>query len=162
LIIAFFSGRLYNLSMNSENMVKLLRAKLNEISIPGEIAAIYVYGSILKGRLRKDSDVDIAILPCYDIDDLEKLELVSIIEGYFTAFLKDIGLDREVSILDMRGRYVSVQLLYKVITEGILLYEDDPSQRFEFENTVKREYFDFKPYLTYLRKRKYGDILQKA
>lgn len=148
--------------MNSENMVKSLRSKLSEISIPGKIAAIYVYGSILKGRLRKDSDVDIAFLPCHDIDDLEKLELVSIIEGYFTAFLKDIGLDREVSILDMRGRYVSVQLLYKVVTEGILLYEDDPSQRFEFENTVKREYFDFKPYLTYLRKRKYGDILQKA
>jgi len=67
-----------------------------------------------------------------------------------------------MSILDMRGRYVSVQLLYKIVTEGVLIYERDVAQRREFENAVKREYFDFGPYLVSLRERKYGHILQET
>ncbi|MBE0425972.1 MAG: nucleotidyltransferase domain-containing protein [Nitrospirae bacterium] len=37
------------------------------------IAAIYVYGSIVKGRLRNDSDIDIAMLPSFEINVSEKI-----------------------------------------------------------------------------------------
>ena len=66
---------------------------------------------------------------------------------------------REISILDLRGKFVPLTLQYKVITEGILLYEKDTWERIEFENTVKGEYFDFRPFLQHLRKKKYGHIL---
>lgn len=135
---------------------------LEEISMPEGITAIYIYGSILKGKLRSDSDIDIAMLPSYGINNLEKLQLISKIESIFTSFFKSMGHNREVSVLDMRGRYVSLQLLYKIITEGMPVYEKDVLQRLEFENAIKREYFDFKPYLMHLRERKYGDLLQKA
>ncbi|HWR59906.1 MAG TPA: nucleotidyltransferase domain-containing protein [Thermodesulfovibrionales bacterium] len=130
--------------------------------VPEGIIAVYVYGSILGGRLRVESDIDIAILPSYGVDDPEKLRLIAEIEGIVTSALKKIGVNTEVSVLDLRARYVSLQLLYIVVTEGALLYERGISERLEFENTVKRDFFDFEPYLMHLRKRKYGDILQKA
>jgi hypothetical protein len=34
-----------------------------------------------------------------------------------------------------------------VVTEGILLYEADPSARVEFETSTRRRYFDFLPFL---------------
>lgn len=148
--------------MSFRTSISLLKSRLKEIPVPERVIAIYAYGSVLKGPLRADSDVDIAILPSFDVDDFEKLRLISEIEGIVASSLKGIGLEREVSVLDMRGRYVSLSLLYKVITEGALIYESEISQRLEFENAVKREFFDFEPYLKYLRKRKYGDILQKT
>jgi hypothetical protein len=62
----------------------------------------------------------------------------------------------------MRGKYVSLQLLYTIITEGKLLYESAHKERIYFEHALKREYFDFIPYLLLLRKRKYGDLYKKV
>jgi predicted nucleotidyltransferase len=143
-------------------MTELLISKMKEIPMPESIAAMYVYGSIVPGRLRNDSDIDIAILPSFETNDFEKLQLISKVAAIITSALKTIGTDREVSVLDMRGRYVSLQLLYKIITEGTLIYDSDSTQRIDFENAIKRDYFDFEPYLLGLRKRKYGDLYQKA
>ncbi|MEW6570751.1 MAG: nucleotidyltransferase domain-containing protein [Nitrospirota bacterium] len=139
-----------------------MESKLKELSVPDGIAAIYVYGSIVQGRLRNESDIDIAILPSFEINDFEKLQLISKVAAIISSALKIMDIDREVSVLDMRGRYVSLTLLYKIITEGALIYDRDTAQRIDFENAVKRDYFDFVPYLLYLRKRKYGDLYQKA
>lgn len=35
----------------------------------------------------------------------------------------------------------------RVVTEGVLLYEADPSARVEFETATRRLYFDFLPFL---------------
>ena len=53
-------------------------------------------------------------------------------------------------------------LQYKIITEGILLYEKDVIERIEFESAVRGEYFDFAPYLNILIKRKYGNLHKKV
>ncbi len=135
---------------------------MKEIHIPDNIVAIYVYGSIIQGRLRNDSDIDIAILPSFETNDFEKLQLISKVAAIISSVLKTIGTNREVSVLDMRGRYVSIQLLYNIITKGLLLYDNNPIERIDFENAVKREYFDFIPYVLYLRKRKYGDLYKKV
>lgn|GEM_PF-816492 len=152
----------YNFSMKQQDIINILKSQIKHASIPSGIDAIYLYGSAISGRLRKDSDIDIAMLASYDVEDSERLELISKAEAIFTLLLKKIGIQLEISIFDLRGKYASVQLQYKVITEGIALYTKDVSERLEFENAIKREYFDFEPYLRSLRKRKYGDILQKV
>ncbi|MBI4825007.1 MAG: nucleotidyltransferase domain-containing protein [Nitrospirae bacterium] len=126
------------------------------------LVALYVYGSLISGKLREESDIDIAILPCYKTTDDERIELISKVEGCVSSILKDTGVQREVSVLDLRGKYVSLLLQYKVITEGIILYENSKEERFEFENAVKGEYFDFVPFIESLRKRSHGDIFQKV
>jgi len=143
-------------------MVNSLKLRLKAAILPHSIVAVYIYGSILKGKFRTESDVDIAFLPLPGLSNQRKLRLISKVEAVFTTLLKDIGIDKEVSVLDMRGKYTSIELLYRIVSEGMLLYDIDISQRLEFENTVKREYFDFAPYLKNLRERKYGHLYQKA
>jgi predicted nucleotidyltransferase len=129
--------------------------------MPKEVVALYLYGSSVTGKLRNESDIDIAFLPSHKTTMKERLIIISKVKGFIEKLLREMGISREVSILDLREKYVSVSLQYRVITEGILIYEKDALERLEFENTVKREYFDFVPYLKYLRKRKYGNLLQK-
>jgi predicted nucleotidyltransferase len=140
----------------------ILTSRLKQYLMPEGIVAIYLYGSAIKGKLRVDSDVDLAILSSYDLKDTERLELISKVEGAVTSILRGFGMKYEISVVDMRGRYMSVMLQYKIVTEGIPVYEADPAQRVEFENALKGEYFDFQPYISSLRRKKYGSILQKV
>jgi predicted nucleotidyltransferase len=126
------------------------------------LIAVYLYGSMISGRLRKESDIDIAILPSYRTTTDERLELISKVEGCVSDLIGRISIKRDISVLDLRGKYVSLTLQYKIITEGILLHETDKDERLEFENAVKGEYFDFALYLRSLRQRRYGDISQKV
>jgi predicted nucleotidyltransferase len=143
-------------------MLDLFIAKIKEKPMPNEIVAIYVYGSFVQGKLRDDSDVDIAVLPSFETNDFDRLQLISKTAAIVASVLNSIGIHKEVSILDMRGKYVSLQLLYKIITEGIMIYQSSLTERIYFEQTVKREYFDFIPYVISLRKRKYGDLYKKV
>lgn len=137
-------------------MLDLFIARIKETPLPKEIVALYVYGSIIQGKLRVDSDVDIALLPSFETNDFDRLQLISKTGAIVTSALNSIGIHKEVSILDMRGKYVSLQLLYKIITEGIMIYQSATAERIYFEQAIKREYFDFIPYVLSLRKRKYG------
>jgi len=145
-------------------ILQTLKTKRIASFMPQEIAAIYLYGSSAIARFREESDIDIAILPSHRTTEEERLVLIAKIEGIIEKLLGGKGIHREISILDLRGKFVPLTLLYKVITEGILLYENkkETFERLEFENTVKREYLDFMPYLKLLRKRKYGHVLQEV
>ncbi len=147
--------------MRVDEILPKVRSEKISRSIPKEIVALYLFGSSVTGKLRKESDIDIAFLPSHKITKEERLIIVAKVEGFIEKLLRKMGISREISVLDLREKYVSVSLQYKVITEGILIYEKDALERLEFENTVKREYFDFAPYLRFLRKRKYGHLLQK-
>jgi len=130
--------------MDQKMIINELELKDISFIVAEELAALYLYGSSVKGRLREESDVDIAILPSHKIAK---------VEGVIDKLLREKGTRREISILDLRGKFVPLALQYKVVTEGILLYEKDTLERIEFENTVKGEYFDFKSFLQHLRKK---------
>lgn len=147
--------------MKYRSTLNVVLSGMKEAPMPDGIAALYAYGSVVRGTFRNDSDIDIAMLPSYTTNDIERLRLMSHGEAIVRSALNKIGMRREVSILDMRGKYISLQLLYHIITEGIVLYQSATAERIFFELAVKREYFDFIPYLFSLRKRKYGDLYQK-
>ena len=145
-------------------LAKILRKiKSENISqpIPKEIIALYLYGSSVTGKLREESDIDVAFLPSHKTSEEERLILIAKVEGMIEKLFREAGALREVSVLDLRGKYLSLSLQYKVITEGILLYEEDALERFEFENAVKREYFDFVPHTRSLKKGKHGYLFKK-
>jgi len=143
-------------------IIKHLKSNSNTFLKLEGLTAIYLYGSVISGRLREESDIDIAILPSYKTTTDERLELISKVEDSISSLLKKIGVKRDLSILDLREKYISLVLQYKIITEGILLYENNKKERLEFENTIKGEYFDFIPFLKSLKERRYGDIFQKV
>jgi uncharacterized protein len=147
--------------MQVNEILRKLRSEKVFRRIPKEIVALYLYGSSVTGRLRKESDIDIAFLPFHKTTEEERLTLIAKVEGMFEELFREMVIPREISVLDLRAKFVSVSLQYKVITEGMLIYEKDALEKLEFENAVKREYFDFVPYLRFLRKRKYGHLFQK-
>jgi predicted nucleotidyltransferase len=139
--------------MQLDEILRKIRSDKISGPLPKEIIALYLYGSSVTGKLRKESDIDIAFLPSHKTGEDEKLIIIAKVEGMIEKLLWEMGISREISVLDLREKYVSVSLQYKAITEGVLIYEQDALERLEFENTVKREYFDFVPYLRLLRKR---------
>jgi len=144
--------------MKTDHVIKSLERGLETVAVPENIAALYIYGSLIKGKLRSDSDIDIAMLTFHDVEDMERLALIANIEALFTNMFTSTGLHHEVSVFDMRSKYASLQLLNEVVTKGICVYERMRDERLEFENIIKGEYFDFVPFLRSLRKRKYGFI----
>ena len=128
--------------MHLTDLVQNFKAEKLAFSIPEEIVAIYLYGSVITGRLREESDIDIAILPLHDTTGVERLVLIAKMESIVSKILKEKSILREISIADLRGRFIPITLQYKIVTEGTLLYEKDAIERSEFENAVKREFFD--------------------
>lgn len=114
--------------MQSEILQKM-KSKGIAFSVPEEIIAIYLYGSSARGVLREESDIDVAILPSYKTTEEERLGLIARVEGIIDKLLRKKGIQREISILDLRGKFVSLTLQYKIVTEGILLYERDAGER---------------------------------
>lgn len=145
-----------------KNLIHHLKIQLLEIDIPTEIIAIYIFGSAVKGKMRTDSDLDIGILPVFNLKNMDKLILISKIEGIFSSILKEINVNIQVSVLEMRGKYVPLTLLYKIIVDGVLIYERDSNQRKEFENSVKQDYFDFKNFPIETKGVIYGHLLKKT
>lgn len=145
-----------------KNLIHQLKIKLLEVDVPPEIIAIYIFGSAVKGKMRTDSDLDIGILPVFNLKNMDKLILISKIEGIFSSILKEINLNIQVSVLEMRGKYVPLMLLYKIIVDGVLIYERDSNQRIEFENSVKQDYFDFKNFPIETKGAINGHLLKKT
>lgn len=139
----------------------LINLRKMKTSLPEGLIAIYLYGSSLSGRLRAESDIDIAILPSHQTTKEQRLMLISQVEDVVDRLLKEKGIRREISVVNLRDKFLSLSLQYKIVTKGLLLYEKDAIERLEFENYVKGEYFDFAPYLSRFRKRKYGNLYEK-
>lgn len=110
----------------------------------GRLVAVYLYGSLARGRGRDDSDVDIGILfrdppiaslsgPAVRIED--ELETL---------------LGRRVQAVALNT--APPDLIHRVLRDGKLLFESDRSRRIQFEVAARREYFDLLPVLRRYRR----------
>ena len=68
--------------------------------------------------------------------------------------LDGIGLDLGAEIEKQIGK--PVDLVHRILRDGILLYEGDPSARIRFEVRARGEYFDLLPYLRQYRRSNRG------
>jgi predicted nucleotidyltransferase len=132
-----------------------LKKALKTEKIPG-LAAVYLYGSLVRGIVRKDSDIDIAILPAPNLNKEEVLILISHVEDIISRTLFKSGIKRDISIVNMADKFASILLLFSIISQGTLIYEAKNLRqyRIEFQNMIIREYHDFAPYyLNEIKKR---------
>ncbi|RKT45034.1 type VII toxin-antitoxin system MntA family adenylyltransferase antitoxin [Thiocapsa rosea] len=112
----------------------------------GAIACAWLFGSRARGTGRPTSDLDLAVLfsedPPRTLEGLH-LDLADRLTG-------EVG--RPVDLVVMNR--APVDLVHRVLRDGILLLERDRSARIRFEVRARNEYFDLLPHL--LRYRRVG------
>jgi len=132
------------------DLAEFLKNFLLEEKPSQEVLALYLYGSALREDLRLDSDIDIGLLTEPKLSADKRLLLVEEVIYLISKALKEINLEREVSVCEMRGEMVPLPLLFSIVTEGKLIYErgdiEAHLKRVNFENYIIGAYIDFLPF----------------
>jgi len=115
-----------------------------------EVQAGYIFGSVVTGRTRKDSDVDIAVLVSEKVMKRDpfryRLELMTELMSVLKRNDVDLILLNQAPPL----------LAHRVLAKGKLISERSASARVAFQVRTVNRYLDTQPmrnlYLTYLKK----------
>jgi predicted nucleotidyltransferase len=108
------------------------------------IVCAYLYGSMARGGAHGGSDIDVAVLyaeePPPTLDGLG-LEVGAALEQYMCQPVDVVVLNR-----------APVDLVQRILRDGQLLCDRDPSVRIRFEVQARNAYFDLLPYLRQYRR----------
>ncbi|MEO0115204.1 MAG: nucleotidyltransferase domain-containing protein [candidate division WOR-3 bacterium] len=106
-----------------------------------EIIAAYIFGSLITGKVRKGSDIDIALI-CQE--NLIKNQLT-----YRIAIITDLMslLKRKVDVVILNS--VNLLLRAQVFQKGLLIYESDSKERVSFQAKSMGLYYDYKRYFEF-------------
>ncbi len=108
------------------------------------IVCVYLYGSVARDETHPGSDTDIAVL--YATEPPPTLDGLGLDLGI--ALERHLGRPVEVLILNR----APVDLIHRVLRDGVLVDNRDPSARIRFEVKARNEYFDLLPYLRQYRR----------
>lgn len=127
--------------MSDESLESRLSLALT--GFPARVDAAYLFGSEARGEASKGSDLDVAIL-------LREPHPATLEGGGFDLAAElEATLGRTVDLVILNG--APVDLVARVLRDGRLLLDRDPSARIRFEVQARNEYFDLLPYLRQYR-----------
>jgi uncharacterized protein YutE (UPF0331/DUF86 family)/predicted nucleotidyltransferase len=129
------SGKLGNVS--NEDTEALLRRELPR-RIPRLVAA-YLFGSRARGEARPGSDTDVALLLATTPEPTLNAQPF----GVATDLELLLGSPVDLLVLNQSP----VDLVHRVLRDGVLLVESDRSARIAFEVRARNQYFDLLPIL---------------
>jgi predicted nucleotidyltransferase len=110
-----------------------------------DLVAVYLFGSVARGTAGAASDVDVGLL--YRAKPAPTLEAQPFGDE---AALSEV-LARKVQVVAMNA--APVDLVQRILRDGILVVDLDKSRRVAFEVRAHNEYFDLLPKLREYRKR---------
>lgn len=126
-----------------ENITLLSDALANE----KDIQFAYLFGSRATGHEKPNSDFDIAIYPINSLSSkMETLTYLSQIEIRLENILKTDKID----LINLRD--ATPLLRFKIIKNGVLIFEKSKNERVNLVTKWLSEYFDIKPFLDYRNK----------
>ena len=94
--------------------------------------SVYLFGSMATKTDAHNSDIDIAILTQFPIEDVSKWDIAQELA---------ILLKRDVDLIDLAT--ASTVFRYEIITSGSLIYTHDPTKTLQQEVHWMSEYLDF-------------------
>src|SRR5437016_4328052 len=104
-----------------------------------DVAAAYVFGSVVSGRTRVDSDIDVAVLLSRPLSSSRALSFrLKLIADLVSALGRS---DVDVVILND----ASPLLAHRVLSKGRLVFERSASARVRFQVRTASRYFDLIP-----------------
>lgn len=115
---------------------------LRQTGVP--VICAYLFGSEARGAARPGSDVDVAVL----LEDCAPRSLTGPLTDLRGELERAAG--REIDLLDLRT--APPDLVHRVLRDGRLLVERDPTRRIQFEVAARNAYFDLLPHLRRYRR----------
>jgi len=109
------------------------------------VVAAYLFGSVARRTAGPSSDVDVAVL--YAVAP------PATIDGLPVDLENDLAqlLRRPVQVVVLNT--APVDLVHRVLRDGVLVLDRDPGARIRFEVRARNEYFDLQPILARYRRR---------
>jgi len=134
--------------MEDPDVPSRLAGALSSLAARHGLAAAYLFGSVARGEGRPDSDLDVGVL----------------YENEPPATLDGLGLELQADLEEAVGRAVDivvlnrapVDLIVRVLRDGVILLDRDRSRRIRFEVRSRNEYWDLEPYLRLYRRQGAG------
>ncbi|HDO22419.1 MAG TPA: nucleotidyltransferase domain-containing protein [Nitrospirae bacterium] len=138
--------------MNSiEKIREILRERIVQKSLLNEhLIAVYLFGSLIKGKEKKKSDIDLAFVfddTFYKTDPFTALQ-----EADILAVEMGKEIQRVVDVVVLNG--ASLSFAYHTLKEGKCIYEGNTSDRILYEVALDNKYHDFMPFIKELREAK--------
>jgi predicted nucleotidyltransferase len=111
-----------------------------------EVTAAYLFGSVARGDAHAGSDVDVGVLlaPGF-LRTLTDYQPVFTIQSELEQLFR-----RKVDVVAMND--APLDLLHRIMRDGIVVLDRDPRRRAEFELNVRTQYFDWLPILRRYRR----------
>jgi len=102
-------------------------------------AVVYLFGSVARGTATRRSDVDVGVL--FEKDPPKTLA------GLNVDLAQDLEavLERRVDLVILN--WANADLVHRVLRDGRLILDRNPSMRIDFEVRKRNEYFDLLPLL---------------
>ncbi len=94
-----------------------------------DVICIYLFGSYLGDKNKKDGDIDIAILAERKLNNVTRWEVSNMLAD---------KLKKEIDLIDLRG--VSTVMKAQVVSNGTCIYESERKQRDMFEMYTLSDY----------------------
>ena len=135
--------------LNLEDEKKLIMGKLKSEDVAKflnkyNISSMLTFGSFNNDNFSEESDIDIAIIGKH------KLELDEILE---TELFLERLLKREIDVIDLRSRNLSIFLKINVLNEGLITYSNDDNYNLEiFKDETDRVYKENENFFWFRRK----------
>ena len=104
-----------------------------------EVACAYLFGSAARGEQCADSDIDVAVL----FEKAPAFELESPASGLVGDLERLLGSPVDLIVLN----HAPIDLIHRILRDGRLVCEHNPSRRIAFEVDARNRYFDLLPYL---------------
>ncbi len=125
-----------------ETTVESLRHLLG--GAPPAVLAAWLFGSAARGEAGAESDLDLAVLLAEDPP--------STLDGLKLDLADELSLAAGRRVDLVVANRVPVDLVHRVMRDGVLLLDRDPGARIHFEVRARNEYFDLEPYLLEYRR----------
>jgi predicted nucleotidyltransferase len=136
--------------MATQDLASIERVVIPFLESRRDVLAAYIFGSIVTGRARHDSDVDIAVLVS---DKVMRRDSFQYRLGMMTELMRILKRDDVDLILLNKAPSL---LAHRVLKKGKLIFERSASARVAFQVRTVNRYLDSQPmrnlYLAYLKK----------
>ena len=111
-----------------KDLVNILKAYVKAHS---DIIALYIFGSVAQNKDKKNSDIDIALIPKHPMDGFQRIDIETELSNM---------LNRNVDLVIFTQ--ASPLLKHQILKYGQLVYENNRDERIRHEVFSRFEYWD--------------------